>query len=179
MDIELPKRKNLRLQNYDYSSPNAYFLTICTHDRQPILSDIVGAIHESPLVELTEYGKIVNKFINDIPKRYGVKIKRYIIMPDHIHLLILITANEEFRAIRESPLQGRSVVSKIVGYLKMNSSKEIHQKYGNKLLWQRGFYDHIIRNREEYEKIEKYIYENHLKWQYNRLKQNKTEHSPE
>ena len=163
---ELPKRKRLRLKDFDYSTPGAYFVTICTHNRNCTLSRIVGAIHESPEIQLTEYGKIADRSINSIPEHSKATIDRYVIMPNHIHLIIVITDNEELRAIRESPLHGRSVISKIIGYIKMNASKEIHNRYGNVAVWQRGFHDHIIRNRNDYEKISKYIYENPIVWQY-------------
>ena len=61
MKNELPKRKLLRLKNFDYSRPGAYFITVCTQNRRKVLSDIVGAIHESPETKLTEYGKIVEE----------------------------------------------------------------------------------------------------------------------
>lgn len=110
MNNKFMKRKNPRLKGYNYSLPNAYFITICTHKRENILSTIVGAIHESPL-------------------------------------------------------QSRSVVSKVVGYIKMNSSKEIHKHFGDITVWQRGFHDHIIRNKNDYDKIAKYISENPLRWE--------------
>ena len=116
--------------------------------------------------ELTEYGKIVDRLINTIPRQSLATIDRYVIMPNHIHLVIMITDSDELRAIRESPLRGRSVISKMIGYIKMNASKEIHNRYGNEIVWQRGFHDHIIRNRNDYEKISKYIYENPIIWQY-------------
>ena len=163
---ELPKRKRLRLKNFDYSTPGAYFVTVCTHNRKCTLSRIVGAIHESPEIQLTEYGKIVDRLINTIPQQSLATIDRYVIMPNHIHLVIMITDSDELRAIRESPLRGRSVISKIIGYIKMNASKEIHNRYRNETVWQRGFHDHIIRNRNDYEKISKYIYENPIIWQY-------------
>ena len=93
-------------------------------------------------------------------------IDSYVIMPNHIHLIIIITDYEKMRAIRESPLRGRSIISKTVGYIKMNVSKEIHCQYGDVILWQRGFYDHVIRDRRDYEKIVRYIYENPLRWKY-------------
>ena len=163
---ELPQRKRLRLKNFDYSTPGAYFVTVCTHNRKCMLSRVVGAIHESPEIQLTEYGKIVDRLINTIPQQSLATIDRYVIMPNHIHLVIMITDSEELRAIRESPLRGRSVISKMIGYIKMNASKEIHNRYGNEIVWQRGFHDHIIRNRNDYEKISKYIYENPIIWQY-------------
>ena len=163
---ELPQRKRLCLKNFDYSTPGAYFVTVCTHNRKCTLSRVVGAIHESPEIQLTEYGKIVDRLINTIPRQSLATIDRYVIMPNHIHLVIMITDSDELRAIRESPLRGRSIISKTIGYIKMNASKEIHNRYGNEMVWQRGFHDHIIRNRNDYEKISKYIYENPIIWQY-------------
>lgn len=68
------------------------------------------------------------------------------------------------RGVQWMPLQRQSVISKIIGYLKMNASKEIHRQYGNVTVWQRGFCDHIIRDREDYKKIAEYIYENPHRW---------------
>ena len=169
MDKNLPKRKAMRLKNFDYSSTGAYFITICTHNRKCMLSQIVGAIHESPETVLTEYGKIVDEIIKNVSARCEVTIDRYIIMPNHVHLLVIITDSEELRAIRESPLRGRSVISKAIGYIKMNASKEIHTRFGKINLWQRGFYDHIIRGKEDYEEHLKYIDENPMRWYYDEL----------
>ena len=169
MEKNLPKRKAMRLKNFDYSSTGAYFITICTHNRKCMLSQIVGAIHESPETVLTEYGIIVDETIKNVSERCKVTIDRYIIMPNHVHLLVIITDSEELRAIRESPLRGRSVISKVIGYIKMNASKEIHTRFGKINLWQRGFYDHIIRGKEDYEEHLKYIAENPMRWYYDEL----------
>ena len=112
---ELPKRKRLRLKNFDYSAPGAYFVTVCTHNRNCTLSHIVGAIHESPEIQLTEYGKIVDRLINTISRQSLATIDRYVIMPNHIHLVIIITDSDELRAIRESPL--RHGITCIYGYV--------------------------------------------------------------
>ena len=89
-------------------------------------------------------------------------------MPNHVHLIVEIIPND-MRAIRESPLQSRSVISQIVGFIKANSSKEIHKINPDLDVWQRGFYDHIIRDKHDYEEISKYIHENPLKWQFDEL----------
>lgn len=161
---KLPKRKNLRLRYFDYSAQGAYFITFCTHNRKNILSHVVGAIHESPAIQLTAYGTIVDKIINNLPIHFILEIAQYVIMPNHIHLIVVITDNDDLRAIRESPLHCRSEISKIIGYIKMNTSKEIHRQYGNITIWQRGFHDRIIRNKREYEKIAEYICENPSRW---------------
>ena len=170
MSENLPKRKDLRLKNYDYSEYGAYFITICTKGKRKTLSKTVGAIHESPEIniKLTECGEYVEKYIQISKTRFNVEINQYVIMPNHVHLIIEIIPND-MRAIRESPLQSRSVISQIVGFIKANSSKEIHKNNPDLDVWQRGFYDHIIRNKHDYEEISKYIYENPLKWQFDEL----------
>ena len=160
--MEYKTRKPLRLETFDYSAPGAYFITICTHNRQKTLSQIVGAIHESPITALTTRGKIVDAVIKNIPQHTGVKVDRYVVMPNHIHLILII--EEEPRAIHESPLRKRSAISNAVGYLKMNVSKMIHKRFGDEPVWQRGYYDHVIRNERDYLEISKYIDENPLRW---------------
>ena len=159
------KRKSPRLKNYDYSTPGAYFVTICTKDRKCIFSNIVGAIHESPENKLTTYGEIVRSVVEKLPERFDIEIPKYIIMPNHIHLIIMIKCDDK-RAIHESPLRlNRSVMSKVVGYLKMNVSKKVHQIYPQIKIWQRSFHDHIIRGDEDYRKIWEYIDTNIFKWE--------------
>ena len=165
MENKLPVRKNLRLREFDYNTPGAYFITFCTHNRSNILSRIVGAIQESPVSQLTTCGVIVDEVIQSIPEHLHVTIDRYVIMPNHVHLIVVIAESDVLRAIRESPLQGRSTVSKAVGYIKMNASKAIRQQYGDVTVWQRGYHDHVIRNQDDYEMIAKYIHENPLRWE--------------
>ena len=86
-------------------------------------------------------------------------------MPNHIHLIIEICNNDEKRAIRESPLQyHRSVIDKMVGFLKMNVSKKMHNT-DNEKIWQRSYHDHIIRGEKDCQKIWEYIDTNALKWE--------------
>ncbi len=177
MNKEFPKRKRLRLQGYNYGSEGCYFITICTNNKQNLFGKYdVGAIHESPAYKLSEkhavnrcillnrYGKFVESVICDLPERYNdITIDNYIVMPNHIHMLISINndINSE-RAIRESPLQ-RSLLSKIIGYTKVNVSKEIHKMNPKIDVWQRGYTDHIIRNQTDYENHWNYIEYNALK----------------
>ena len=162
--MELPKRKPNRLKNYDYSSNGAYFITFCTHERKQTLCRIVGAIHESPEVILTSWGQIVDQTIHLLPNRFGIKIDAYAVMPNHVHLLILVENPDNLRAIHESPLQNRSVISKAIGYLKMRTSKQIHCTGVTEPIWQRSFHDHIIRSSKDYEKIFDYVRLNPQLW---------------
>ena len=174
-----PKRKTLHLKDCDYSAPGAYFVTICTHNRKNTLSSIVGAIHESPAgsvpddiasVRLSASGKIVEQVLQHLPPHLGVLLDSYVIMLNHVHL-ILVVLDEDGRAIRESPLQvcgveSRSTLSKAVGYIKMNATKEIRRTQNVSAVWQRGYHDHVIRHRRDYEEIAVYIRENPLRWRY-------------
>ena len=169
MENKQPKRKPLRLTSYDYNTAGAYFITFCTHNRENRLSHIVGAIHESPESRLTPWGRIVEEMIRDLPAHLNVTIDQYVIMPNHVHFIAIITEESELRAIRESPLQARSIISKVVGYIKMNASKAIHLEYGDVPVWQRGYYDHVIRNEQDYGMIAKYIQENPLRWELDKL----------
>ena len=169
MESKLPVRKPLRMSHYDYNTPGAYFLTFCTHNRKHFLSRIVGAIHESPDPQLTICGKIVESVIQSIPAHLHVTIDRYVIMPNHVHLIAIIMEKDVLGEIRESPPQSRPIMSKLIGYIKMNASKAIRQHYGDVTVWQRGYYDHVIRNQEDYVALAEYIQTNPLRWELDRL----------
>ena len=169
MENKLPARKSLRLYHFDYNTPGAYFLTFCTQNRKHFLSRIVGAIQESPEPQLTICGKIVDMVMQNIPAHLHVTIDQYVIMPNHVHLIAVITEEDVRREIRESPLQSRTIISKLIGYIKMNASKAIRQHYGDVTVWQRGYYDHVIRNQEDYTALAEYIQTNPLRWELDQL----------
>lgn len=93
-----------------------------------------------------------------------LRVEKYVIMPNHVHLLLVIS---EERAIRESPLQSegkRSLLDKAIGFLKMTSSKQIHLRYPALEVWQRSYHDHIIRGETDYREIWNYIETNPARW---------------
>lgn len=159
--MELPERKPNRLGYYDYSQNGCYFVTICTQNRRKILSAIVG--DGFPVPKPT--GMIAERFINQIPIKYpSVSIDRYIIMPDHIHILLRFddgTGNP-------SPTLGT-----VVGWYKYQVTKQFHLQInptGDKL-FQRSYYDHVVRNQQDYDEIWEYIENNPQKWMLNIEKQ--------
>ena len=181
MKDELPKRKSMRLQGFDYSSTGAYFITICTHNRQNILSDIVKAIHadvqvsaqnnvgtgvpDGPqtIIELTEYGRIADKYIKRLNDFYGdLSVENYVIMPNHIHMLILVGRDGPSRT--PVPTVQNSTISRFISTFKRFCNKE----YG-KNIWQYRSNDHIIRDREDYDRHVRYICENPQNWIYDEL----------
>ena len=143
MKENLPVRKRIRLQDYDYSEENMYFITICVKDRLEILGKII-----EDNIKLTKEGKIVKQNITKIEKIYkNVIIDEYVIMPNHIHILLLIN------------YKSSSTISKIIKHFKTNISREIQYS-----IWQKSFYEHIIRNEKEYLKIKEYIKNNIINW---------------
>ncbi len=160
----LPKRKDPRLKGFDYSKTGAYFLTICTQNRKNILSTI--AVGEgSPLPKLSPYGEIVDGWIQKISEKYPeASVDCYVIMPNHIHILLSIVKVDGRRD--PSP-----TANAVVGWLKYQATKEINKLRGSAgdKIFQRSFFDHIVRNRDDYHEICKYIYENPMRWYYDKL----------
>lgn len=149
-----PKRKPTRLKYYDYSQPGAYFVTICTKDKINILSEInIGeGLCALPKYKLTTAGLIVDETIKYvIESDNSVNIEKYVIMPNHIHMII---------ALNDTGGDGTPPLHKIVGEIKSYTTK----RYGRKL-WQRSFHDHIIRGKDDYLKIWEYIDNNIQKWE--------------
>ncbi len=151
--MTLPKRKPTRLKGYDYSSSGAYFVTICTHNRQCILSNIVGeGLCALPQNILTPIGIEIEKSIQFINDNYmGVIIDKFVIMPNHIHLIVIL---------EDSGGDGTPPLQNVIGQLKSYTTN----KFGN-TLWQRSYHDHIIRDEKDYQKIWEYIDTNPLKWE--------------
>ncbi len=158
-----PTRKRNRLKDYDYSSVGAYFITICTKDKKALFwnenqPDFVGEdiILPSDSVQLSPYGKIAEEAIKAIPEHYPhIELLQYVVMPNHIHMILFITYDDG-RMI-SSPTS----VLTAVGQMKRYVSKKIGEA-----IWQRSFHDHIIRDKSDYEKISKYMYENPIRWKY-------------
>ena len=148
MENKLPTRKRLRIIEYDYSKEGMYFITICIKNRLELL----GEIKNINYMELTQEGIIVKESIKQIEKRYiNVEIDEYVIMPNHIQM-ILAVKNKTKVTISRMIKQYKAYVSKKVVYA----------------IWQKSFYEHIIRNEKEYIKIKDYIKNNIRNWKEDR-----------
>ena len=121
--VEFQKRKQIRLTEYDYSTPNAYFITICTNNRKNLFWHAVRTIINRPEnVPLTNLGILVRQSIEDIPKHYPVvSVEHFVIMPNHVHLLLQINAGSDRRPMAAPTIsmvinQTKGVVSKKAGF---------------------------------------------------------------
>ena len=149
------ERKKLRLADYEYSQPGAYFVTVCTKNKACILSTIVGIDdHIDPYPQLTHIGSVCDKYLREIPG-----IGSYVIMPNHIHMMLHISADIPGDGPMWSSAPTKTNISSMIRSWKTLVTKEIGES-----IWQRSFYDHIIRNEEYYYLRVRYIEENPRKW---------------
>ena len=154
------QRKSVRLKDYDYSSENIYFFTICTKDKITGRHDfILSKLAKNDLTEeietrLTDIGRVCDECIKNIPKVYdNTTLEAYVIMPNHIHLIIGINkakADDKTPDACRIITSTKSVISKKLGYS----------------IWQKNSYDTVLKTYEQYEKQIMYIANNPAKWYY-------------
>ena len=151
------KRKNLRIPEYNYSQEGLYFITICTKNRKCVLSKIhIDEEKNTRIVNLLPYGKITENNLMKTNKIYNeLQIHNYIIMPNHIHFIVEIV---EGNSKNNNPTKLRLPFF-------ISSLKRIINKECNEKIWQRNYYEHIIRNEKEYLEITEYIEKNPYKWE--------------
>ncbi len=146
--MNIPTRKPTRIPGFDYASEHYYFATICTYEKKCIF----GAMGNLNLL-----GKIAERELQEVDGHYqGVHIDKMVIMPNHVHAIIAIGCENKDIAYPN--------LSTIVGQHKSGVTRKIREIIPGLTVWQRSYYDHIIRNRADYEKIWNYIDGNPRKW---------------
>lgn len=165
----LRQRKPNRLRQYDYSNGGYYFVTVCTKER----GEWFGKI-ENGKMALNELGKIASIYWADIPKYYpNITLDEWVIMPDHIHGIIVIlsgsTVGTEQCSVRIKNITDIVSLSQVIKSFKDVAIKQIRSDLENFcFLWQRSFYDHIIRSDVVLSRIREYIQNNPLNWENDR-----------
>lgn len=157
-----PNRKKMRLKNYDYSQNWYYFVTICTKWRECFF----GKIIDWKMI-LNECGKIAEKEIMKTEEiRKEIKIDIFVIMPNHLHLIMVIDNPVGNTGPCSLQLEHKNTLSNCIQRIKSQTTREIRKKYENfEFGWQKSFYDVIIRNEEQLLKTREYIENNPLKWE--------------
>lgn len=158
--MPLPVRKNPRLDKYDYSSPGAYFLTLCTIRREKLLCKIVGCgVLDAPRTELSAYGCVAERIITQMSGYYpDISIDKFVIMPNHIHLIVRITSDLGGLSRTPAPTVN-AAIPRFISTFKRFTNKEFGRN-----IWQKSYHDHIIRNDTDYLKIANYIETNPVRW---------------
>jgi REP element-mobilizing transposase RayT len=170
-EAALPNRQSIRLKDYDYSSPGAYFVTICTWQKKCVLGEIIDSE-----MQLNEAGKIANSAWRDLPNHYRhVRLDESVVMPNHFHGIIWITGSgfkpdrleiDSKRAgLKPAPTRWHALPEVIRGF-KSFSARQINvfRQTPGTSVWQRNYYERVIRNEEELNRAREYILNNPRKW---------------
>lgn len=171
-------RRSIHLREYDYSQPGSYFITICTIDKEPIFGEII----EGEIV-LNQNGKAVEECWLAIPDHFGnIELDKFVVMPNHIHGIIVIRPDDNDKqntvgAKHASPLRLYKIkihgpksnsIGAIIASFKSAATKQINilRNIAGQSIWQRNYYEHIIRDEQELNKIRRYVINNPAKWSY-------------
>ena len=165
-DPDKHRRRSIRLKGYDYSQPGAYFVTINTYLDQKLFGDVVNG-----QIELNNYGHIVKReWLQTANIRGNIELDTFVVMPDHFHgILVILERGTERRAPTTEqfgkPTSGS--LPTIVRYFKSGVTRQINKLRGADAcpVWQRNYYEHIVRNEEELNRIREYILGNPMKLQ--------------
>jgi REP element-mobilizing transposase RayT len=162
-------RRSIRLQNYDYRRAGAYFVTLCTFGRECIFGEIIGE-----QVKLSPMGEIIrDEWLRTEALRPNVELDAYVIMPNHLHGIIVITdeistAEPDFRAAF-SHVPANSLAT-IIGSFKSAATRSVNRyRQTEGSIWQRNYWEHVIRNAHDLERIQGYIAANPQRWASDRL----------
>ncbi len=165
-DPHIHHRRSIRYKGYDYSQQGGYFVTICVHDHECLLGDV-----SDTEMQLNDCGSIAHDAWIDLPNHYpNVEMDEFVVMPNHVHGIIIIMDHDEtFAGAGSEPaptMVKRYPLSEIVRSFKTFSARRINELRGTHgcPVWQRNYYEHIIRNEKELIAIRGYIVNNPSKW---------------
>ena len=160
-DPKIHHRRSIRLKGYDYSQAGAYFVTIVSWQREMLFGDIVNGG-----MELNGFGKIISEKWQWLETQYEyVELGAWVIMPNHLHG-ILIIYDDGRGGSRPAPTTPIKPLGGLIGAFKTVSTKQINllRDTEGQVVWQRNYYEHIIRNEHEMDRISRYIESNPLQW---------------
>jgi REP element-mobilizing transposase RayT len=194
-DPDKHHRRSIRLPQYDYAQPGVYFVTICTHERECVLGEVIDGV-----MRLNDWGIVADRFWDEVAAHFhGAAIDAHIIMPNHAHANIVIVRTPTRRGEVSSPVssthdptrsevpspsspispatQGgetpplRPTLGQIVAYYKYQTTKTINLMRGmpGAKFWQRNYWEHVIRNEAEMNRIQEYIENNPTRWSNDQL----------
>lgn len=166
-----PRRKSIRLPHYDYTQAGAYFVTIVTRKRVPLFGEVLNGG-----VELSQYGQIARRTWEEIPRHFpNVSLDAFIVMPNHIHGIVFINEAKPAKvgAQHAAPLRGTKLsvqpgsLGAMVRSYKSTVTREINLHRGTPggRVWQRNYYEHIIRDYPDLEEIRDYVVNNPAAWE--------------
>lgn len=170
-DSARPSRRSLRLGGYDYAHAGAYFVTVCTEGKVCLFGEIVR-----DEMEWSHMGRIVHETWVALPEHYvDVRLDAFVVMPNHVHGVIVLTESSVGAGLRPArvPNTVRQPLSEVVRAFKGFSARRINELRGTpgKPVWQRGYYEHVIRDEDEWRRVREYIANNARRWEMDRENQ--------
>jgi putative transposase len=182
-DPQKHHRRSIRLQGYDYSQAGAYFITFCTHQRECLFGEIVNG-----QMQLNQFGVIVaEEWLRSPTIRQEIELDAWVIMPNHFHGIVVITqnivgangnspltnGNSPLTKVSAQRMKPRSLSSLVVGFKAAVTKKINTIRHLNDVpIWQRNYYEHIIRDENSLQKLRQYITDNPLSWEMDQLHPN-------
>lgn len=169
-------RQSIRLREYDYSRPGFYFVTVCTAQKTPLFGQVMDGV-----MQLNPVGQVVDSMWRELPMRYGVVLDEYVVMPNHFHGILVLGGAVGVRFIapnfsKQTPLSkgainGAPTVGKIVHDFKARCTHAINGMRGSRgtPVWQRNYWERVIRNETELAAIREYICNNPKQWELDAL----------
>ena len=158
-DPDRHHRRSIRLQGYDYAQAGAYFITLCTQGRARLFGRVTHGV-----VELTDIGRIVEEEWARTPAaRLNVELDAYVVMPDHIHGILVITYRDDSVALLEASSTLRSP-ARTIGAIVRGFKGAVVRRAGM-AIWQRNYHEHIIRSEAALDRIRRYIVANPARWE--------------
>jgi len=173
VDPDIHRRKSIRLREYDYSRAGGYFVTICTDERECLFGEVINEkMSQLPI------GRIAESCWQEIPRHFEhIDLDYFVVMPNHLHGILIIDDDRRGTACR-APTDDQTTTERfgkpqkgsiptVIRSFKSAATKQINELRNTPGIpvWQRGFYDRVIRNDNELNKIREYILYNPLKWQ--------------
>lgn len=159
-------RRSIRLKGYDYAQAGAYFVTLCTQKRACLFGDIVNG-----RMRLNDCGQMVADSWLCMSAQYPhVDLDEWAVMPNHLHGIIILTEPDRRGGSRTAPTQNRKPIGRLIGAFKTVSTKRLNaiRKIPGDSVWQRNYYEHIIRSEESLTHIRQYIVGNPARWEEDR-----------
>ena len=165
---ETRRRRSIRLQDYDYALAGGYFITMVTQDRKCLFGEIVDGE-----IKLNDWGKTVqDEWEKSAQIRKEIELDAFVVMPNHFHAIVMITDGTG-RATGRSPLQSgpsRRSLGALVGGFKSVVTRSINEFRGSpgRPVWQRNYFEHVIRDENSLNRIRQYILDNPMRWEFDR-----------
>jgi len=161
-------RRSIRLRGYDYSQAGAYFVTICTNNRECLFGEVVDGE-----MRWNDAGRMVNKCWYEIPAHFPhVELDAFVVMPNHVHGIIVVgapfMAPHDSGAMNQGAMNRAPTLGGMVRSFKAVATRRLRQAGCSAFAWQRNYYEHIIRNEESLDRIRRYIADNPARWSFDR-----------